>query len=473
MTYHVRNLHQITIQEGHLHTLAQLTSGELNGTQLKRIQIAEQLTEFPLEVLDFADTLEVLDLSNNRLSCLPDEFAQLSELKILFLSFNCFTEVPAIIAQCPKLEMIGFKANQINTVAENCLPIDTRWLILTDNKISQLPSSIGDLHRLKKCALAGNKINALPATMANCKELELLRISANNLSVIPDWLLSLPNLAWLAFSGNPVTDSHVSHDTFPYAQMTELQLGEQLGQGASGVIYQANWQQTTQQQVIENKKSIDKEYSSVAVKMFRGDVTSDGYPKDELHCCLSAGHHPNLIKVLAQISEPDHLGLVMELIPAYFYNLGLPPSLVTCTRDTFSDGMDISLEHIVKVMRSMAAALSHLHQNKVSHGDIYAHNTMIDIEGNMLFGDFGAATDLSLLSSRQANMMQSIEVRAFGNMLDDLLGQQIELGKSSASDCFKALSVLSQQCLEHNSVLRPRFDQIYQQLKALEESLSQ
>ncbi|WP_299572996.1 leucine-rich repeat-containing protein kinase family protein [uncultured Shewanella sp.] len=442
-----------------MHTLAQLKSGELNSQKLQRIQIAEQLVEFPHEVLAFADSLEVLDLSNNRLSQLPDEFAQLTELKILFLSFNCFTELPAVIAKCPKLEMIGFKANQITTVAENSLPVDTRWLILTDNQISKLPDSIGDLHRLKKCALAGNKITALPNSMANCTELELLRISANELTQVPDWLLSLPKLAWLAFSGNPVTDNHVSHDSFRQASMADFELGDQLGQGASGVIYQAH-----RNKAVESQAGIS---NIVALKMFRGSVTSDGYPKDELHCCLSAGHHPNLIKVLAQISEPDHLGLVMELIPPRFYNLGLPPSLVTCTRDTFADDMDISMAHLVKVMLSMAGALSHLHQHKVSHGDIYAHNTMIDAQANMLFGDFGAATDLSKLSPQQANFMQWIEVRAFGNMLDDLLQQQIALGNKANTTEFTVLSELSQQCLQHQSDLRPSFDEICQQLSKL------
>ena len=64
--------------------------------------------------------------------------------------------MPSVIAECEKLEMIGFKANKIKTVAENSLPVDTRWLILTDNKIEKLPQSFGKLHRLQKLALAGN-----------------------------------------------------------------------------------------------------------------------------------------------------------------------------------------------------------------------------------------------------------------------------------------------------------------------------
>ncbi|MDY6889367.1 MAG: protein kinase, partial [Pseudomonadota bacterium] len=53
-----------------MNTLAELKSGRLNG--VTRLQLVEGLTQFPLEILTLADTLEVLDLSNNNLTTLPD-----------------------------------------------------------------------------------------------------------------------------------------------------------------------------------------------------------------------------------------------------------------------------------------------------------------------------------------------------------------------------------------------------------------
>jgi len=46
-----------------LHTLSELKSGELSG--IKRLSLAEHITSFPLEILSLADSLEILDLSNN------------------------------------------------------------------------------------------------------------------------------------------------------------------------------------------------------------------------------------------------------------------------------------------------------------------------------------------------------------------------------------------------------------------------
>jgi Leucine-rich repeat (LRR) protein len=124
-----------------LQTLSQLKAGELAGVQ--RLALSENLTSFPIEILSLADSLEILDLSNNQLTSLPQELMQLSKLKIIFASNNLFETLPEVLGQCANLEMVGFKANNINQVPDNALPAKLRWLILTDNKIAVLPDTLG------------------------------------------------------------------------------------------------------------------------------------------------------------------------------------------------------------------------------------------------------------------------------------------------------------------------------------------
>ena len=220
--------------------------------------------------------------------------------------------------------MIGFKSNQINRIPENALPETTRWLILTNNRIAELPKSIGNCFPLQKVALAGNLLKELPFEMSRCWNLELLRISANQLTALPEWLLDLPKLSWLAFAGNPFSYKKENSNTLQEFDWKEFELFEQLGEGASGNIYRAIW----------HKQNGNKE---VAIKVFKGEVTSDGFPEDELQASIEAGIHPNLILLLGKLKnhpQQKH-GLIMELIPPSFYNLGLPPSFDTCTRDTF------------------------------------------------------------------------------------------------------------------------------------------
>ncbi|TEW49258.1 leucine-rich repeat-containing protein kinase family protein [Psychromonas algicola] len=406
-----------------MHTIEQLKAGELKG--IKRLQLSENLTTFPMEILSLADSLEILDLSNNQLSSLPDEIAQLTQLKIIFASNNQFTSLPSVLGLCPLLEMIGFKSNQITEVPAESLPLTLRWLILTDNKITALPEMLGKRPRLQKLALAGNQLTHLPNSFSQLTNLELLRISANQLVAFPIQLLTLPKLAWFAFSGNPFCQTNQACDAIdsvPEVASKDYVLQEVLGQGASGVIYKAKW--------IEDKQQHFP--SEIAVKVFKGEVTSDGYPQDELQACLKVGIHNSLVSSIAQVNESDCLALIMELIPPHFKNLGLPPTLETCTRDTFNNEFTLSIEKIKKIVDQMTQVFEHMHNQQVCHGDLYAHNTLFDEEANIIFGDFGAASMYHMLSDEIQVSIKTIEQRALKLFIDDLLSICVEEDKNTS-----------------------------------------
>ena len=194
-----------------MHTLEQLRSGQLIGS--KRLKLACGLKEFPREIFTLAETLEVLDMTDNHLNTLPDDFGKLKNLKILFLSNNLFKEVPTVLSHCAKLSMIGFRNNQIVTLPEDALPLSTRWLILTDNVLTSLPESMGALKLLQKCMLSGNQLTHLPTSMKHCENLELLRIAVNAFTTLPKMLLELPRRSWLAYGGNPFCAKHPACDT--------------------------------------------------------------------------------------------------------------------------------------------------------------------------------------------------------------------------------------------------------------------
>ncbi|MGA9046697.1 leucine-rich repeat-containing protein kinase family protein [Sulfuricurvum sp.] len=412
-----------------MHTLAQLRSGELKG--IKRLTLSENLTTFPEEIFELADTLEILDLSNNLLSSLPEEISRLTNLKIAFFSNNRFTTVPSFKG-CEHLYMVGFKSNQIETFDEEVLPDSISWLILTDNRLKSLPRSIGNLSKLQKCALAGNRLEKLPEEMAACRNLELLRLSANNLKAIPSWLRGLPKLSWLAFSGNPC--SAKAQFTLQETVYESLQVKEKLGSGASGDIYKAY------------SESHEEE---VALKLFKGAITSDGYAHDEMNACMSVGEHPNLIKVLSKLQGSERLGLVLEYIPNVYRNLGLPPDFETCTRDTFTEETSFTPETIYKVAKAIASASAHLHAHGLMHGDLYAHNILINDEDHCYLGDFGAASFYELHQKE----FERIEVRAFGCLLEDMLS----LCPIKEGTIYEKLEELRGKCMNEAVEERPLF----------------
>ena len=434
-----------------MHTLQQLLSGALKGS--RHVKLSCGLTEFPRELFSLEESLEILDLSANHLSELPDDFGRFSQLKIAFFSDNLFTELPVVLGDCRQLSMIGFKSNQIAAVPEHALPVTTRWLILTNNRITKLPASIGDCRPLQKAALAGNQLTALPPEMAKCRNLELLRISANKFDTLPDWLLNLPKLSWLAFSGNPFSFKKEKLGVLDEADWQEFELIEQLGEGASGNIYKARWL----------KHPLHKE---VAVKVFKGEVTSDGFPEDEMDASIAAGIHPNLVKLFSKIKNHPgkKQGLVMELIPPSFYNLGLPPSLDSCSRDVFPSGVVFTGREILQIADAIASAVSHLHALGICHGDLYAHNILIDKNPESLISDFGAASFYDRGNS-QAKKIQQIECRAFGCLLDDLL---MHLAKDDRlSELARSLEQLRTELMTEDAGLRPLFAELSSRLKML------
>ena len=433
-----------------MNRLEELHSGALVGA--KRVKLACGLEIFPQELFTLADTLEVLDLTDNKLSELPENFGAFKKLKILFLSNNNFTELPIVLAQCPKLSMIGIRNNQINTVAENSLPLSIRWLILTDNEIEKLPHSMGDLSLLQKCMLSGNKLTSLPESMSKCHNLELLRIAVNHFTALPSFLLTLPKLSWLAYSGNPFCQKHPNCDT-PLKKIAweDLEVEEVLGEGASGLISKAIY-----------------EGESVAIKVFKGEITSDGLPEEEMDINISMGQHEHLVDVLARVighTEGKDV-LMLELIPPHFFNLGLPPTLETCSRDVYPKGFSLSLAHTLKILQGIADASTHMHARGIMHGDLYAHNIMIDADANSILGDFGGASFFEPKEVEIRNGLERLEVRAFGCLVEELLLLSEDNHSKSKR---KKLVDLKESCLNAVNTERPLFKEIKSYLEICRE----
>ena len=438
-----------------MNTLEQLRSGALAGS--RRLSLSCGLRTFPPEIFELADTLEVLDLSGNALTALPDDLARLHQLRIIFCSNNQFTELPAVLGQCQQLGMIGFRANRIRAVPAAALPTSLRWLVLTDNQLSELPPDIGRCTRLQKLMLAGNRLQALPAEMAGCSRLELLRIAANRFASLPDWLLRLPRLSWLAFAGNPMSET-AARTAMPMARIgwRSLQMQHQLGEGASGVIHQAVWLGGAPQ--------------PVAVKLFKGAMTSDGFAQSEMAACISAGAHPNLIAVHGQIADhpADVCGLVMALVEPHFRNLAGPPSLASCTRDVYEAGTAFTLGAVIRLATGVASAARQLHERGISHGDLYAHNILHSEAGDALLGDFGAASFFAPGDVPLALALQRLEVRAFSCLLEELLARcsppPLVQEAPERQAARQMLADLQAACAQDNTSARPLFSDIERRL---------
>lgn len=384
--------------------LVRLRAGELAGSRQLDLRRCG-LDGFPREIFGHADTLEILDLSSNRLDSLPDDLDRLHRLRVLFCSGNRFTRLPEVLGRCPRLRLVGFRDNRIADVAGSALPESLEWLILTGNQLERLPEDMSRCRNLRKLMLSGNRLSSLPDGLAACRELGLLRIAANAFKELPAWLAAMPALAWIACGGNPLSAARelaaLGTAELPRIAWDELRITGTLGEGASGTILKA-----------------EHHASAIAVKLFKGELTSDGFPRSELAACLAAGAHPHLIPATAIVEgHPEgRAAIAMPLVPEGSAPLAGPPSFDSCTRDVYPPTARHSHDAVLAILRATASALAHLHERGILHGDLYGHNLLHDGSDGCLLGDLGAATLLN-----RDHRLQSCDILAFGHLIGELL----------------------------------------------------
>ena len=442
----------------------------------------------------------MLNLGGNCISTLPNEIVVLKKLRILFFAGNKFETVPECLGQLSSLFMLSFKSNCLIDYPELALSPSVGWLILTDNKLTKIPNSIGQCLEMRKLMLANNRLTTLPTSLSNCRKLELLRISCNELTQLPDWIYEFPRLAWIASSNNAYSfksDRIYSVDDIaqriprPFIRRMDydnLLVQGKIGEGASGCVYAVRAKDTQQPH---------------ALKLFKSAVTSDGIPYDEVMINCLVGSHPHILCCSHQILELlpgvgggtpvslEHirLGLLFPLLSETCVSLAGPPSFSSVSRDVYTPhpGIQYSLPFILRIQCGIASACSHLHRLGIAHGDIYGHNILIYPDGTPMLVDFGAATiyDPSRLPQSQQPStatssvtalsevgfsLEYMEVLAYGILISELLAlihvsadQPVE-GEGEGEIC--VLLRLYRQCTAVG-VSRVRFADICPQLNPI------
>jgi hypothetical protein len=119
----------------------------------------------------------------------------------------------------------------------------------------------------------------------------------------------------------------------------------------------------------------------------------------------------------------------------------------------------------------------------VMHGDLYAHNILIDpVHGQARLGDFGAATRLPAQPSDVGRGLLALEVRALGCLLEEL-GAAASSGTAdkavtppaahkhghaqAADPVIKAMLGLAAACLSEQPPERPGVAEVAQALQVL------
>ncbi|EGT53664.1 hypothetical protein CAEBREN_00382 [Caenorhabditis brenneri] len=133
--------------------------------------------------LEMASKSRVLQLKGTGLKKVPDEIEQLAEvLRNLELSENKIRDIPSFIGNFAQLKQLH--------LSNNCLEF--------------LPDEIGSMKKLEILNLAGNKLQVLPETIVGCTDLRTLDISSNAFVEFPVALIACIQLDFLNLNGNQI-----------------------------------------------------------------------------------------------------------------------------------------------------------------------------------------------------------------------------------------------------------------------------
>ncbi|KAL9542839.1 hypothetical protein PS6_009601 [Mucor atramentarius] len=222
-----------------------------------------KITSFPDEICNLTQLVGLFATANRLTGRLPPSFSKLEKLQELDLRQNQITDLDELYL-LPKLEVISMDYNAISVVNYNfqglkqlkmsknhltqfnlhpyhlrnpdgtlkqhrCLltdlnlancklsslpddlfisAISLEHLILDNNTLSILPSSVGSLTKLLRLSVQGNNLEALPSEISHLVELKVLDAQKNNLK-------SLPKEIWLCVSLQTLNCSSNLLETFP------------------------------------------------------------------------------------------------------------------------------------------------------------------------------------------------------------------------------------------------------------------
>lgn len=196
---------------------------------LKKLYLSgDGLTVFPEVISSKYINLEVLDISHNAISSLPENFGNLTKLDTLKFNYNNYnktlSKLPDSFGQLKNLKYLDLTLMGLNTLPEsfsdlknlNCLNLALNHIAKLPDDIGNLsnletitielgtniPNSFSNLTNLKKCNLyiVNNSTAVLPVNFGNLKKLENLNLYGKFIS-LPNSFSNLINLKDLEITG--------------------------------------------------------------------------------------------------------------------------------------------------------------------------------------------------------------------------------------------------------------------------------
>lgn len=149
-------------------------------------------------------------------------------------------------------------------------------------------------------------------------------------------------------------------------QNTDIQLGEQIGQGGFSVIHKGTLNNTP----CAIKKIFDPQITDDLLQEIQNEIMMQ-----------SILRHPYIVTLMGVMPQIPNIVIVFEHVTGSLYNL----------LHVQKQQIDLSLPQRLKIAHDSAVAFQYMHAIEIVHRDIKSHNILVDENLNVKVCDFGLA----------------------------------------------------------------------------------
>ena len=176
-----------------------------------KISMRAKLTVLPAAVARLSG-LRTLILSDNSLTSLPGEIGELSQLRVLEAERNQIASIPDEIANCKNLENVRVGYNKITDLSALADCDNLVTLVVDGNALDSLESlNLQKKQRLVTLSAKKNGIESVPADLGKCQLLAEIFLNDNKIGDLPMSMgeLKEKKVRAIELDGNPLNDPKV------------------------------------------------------------------------------------------------------------------------------------------------------------------------------------------------------------------------------------------------------------------------
>ncbi|URD95100.1 LRR repeats and ubiquitin-like domain-containing protein [Musa troglodytarum] len=164
-----------------------------------------KLRALPSEVLVVDSFVRTLDLTNNKINEVTPEISRLVNMQRLVLADNLIESLPTTIGVLRSLKVLILDGNRVTDLPDELGSLyRLERLSITGNSLTCLPKNIGDLRNLLLLNVSNNKLKSLPESIGGCVSLEELQANGNFIEELPPSVCNLLHLKFLSLNNNTI-----------------------------------------------------------------------------------------------------------------------------------------------------------------------------------------------------------------------------------------------------------------------------